>query len=347
VKTAGVRRVINLSSVSALGRAAETAGSLDETTSADPASLYSITKFAGERVVARLGDLWSMDIVSVRLTSVFGPFEHATGVRDTLSAPGQIMMAALRGEPALLSRPHLRDWLYAPDMADAVARLIAAPKLAHQLYGISSGMRWSTLKWGEALARRRPGFTCRLTQARSRPSHCTHPSTGRRCRRSGCTTNSAGRDAVFATHVGGTWLWARAVIPAMQRQGGGSIVTFASQLALAGGRGNSAYIAAKGAILSLTRTMALDFASDGIRVNAIAPGAVETPLLARGFGRRPDPEAARLQSRARHAMQRFGRPEEIAKAALYLASDDATFTTGSTLVVSTSPCSVNGVTEMM
>ena len=140
-------------------------------------------------------------------------------------------------------------------------------------------------------------------------------------------------DAVFRANVGGTWLFARAVIPHMQRQGGGSIITFGSQLALAGGRGNSAYIAAKGAILSLTRTMALDFAADRIRVNAIAPGAIETPMLARSFARHADPESVRETSRNRHAMKRLGLPDEVAKAALYLASDDSSFTTGTTLVV--------------
>src|SRR5580700_8347672 len=93
------------------------------------------------------------------------------------------------------------------------------------------------------------------------------------------TTDPSDWDAVFRTHVGGTWLWARAAVPQMQRKGKGSIVTVASQLAIAGGKGNSAYIAAKGAIVSLTRTMAVDFAADGIRVNAIAPGAIETPML--------------------------------------------------------------------
>lgn len=140
-------------------------------------------------------------------------------------------------------------------------------------------------------------------------------------------------DAVFKTNVGGTWLWAKAVIPVMQARGGGAIVTFASQLAIAGGRGNSAYIAAKGAILSLTRTMALDFAPHRIRVNAIAPGAIETPMLARSFARHPEPDKVRDASRRRHALERFGRPEEIAEAALYLASDAAAFTTGTTLVV--------------
>lgn len=147
------------------------------------------------------------------------------------------------------------------------------------------------------------------------------------------TTAPSDWDAVFRAHVGGTWLFARAAIPLMRRGGGGSIVTVASQLALAGGRNNSAYIAAKGAILSLTRTMALDFAPDRIRVNAVLPGAIETPMLARSFGRAADPAAAREASRSRHPAGRLGRPEEVAEAALYLASDASSFTTGVSLPV--------------
>jgi 2-keto-3-deoxy-L-fuconate dehydrogenase len=147
------------------------------------------------------------------------------------------------------------------------------------------------------------------------------------------TTDPADWDAVFRTHVGGTWLWSRAAVPQMQRQGNGSIVTLASQLAIAGGKANSAYIAAKGAIISLTKTMAVDFATDGIRVNAIAPGAIETPMLRRSFARHADSDAVRETSRNRHAMKRFGKAEEVAQAALYLASDDASFTTGTVMAV--------------
>ena len=147
------------------------------------------------------------------------------------------------------------------------------------------------------------------------------------------TTDPADWEAVFRTHVGGTWLWARAAIPQMQRQDKGSIITIASQLAIAGGKGNSAYIAAKGAIISLTRTMAVDFAADGIRVNAIAPGAIETPMLKRSFARNADAAAVRDASRARHAMKRFGKAEEVAETALYLASDASSFTTGVVLPV--------------
>jgi NAD(P)-dependent dehydrogenase (short-subunit alcohol dehydrogenase family) len=147
------------------------------------------------------------------------------------------------------------------------------------------------------------------------------------------TTDPADWDAVFRTNVGGTWPWSRAAIPAMQRQGKGSIITLASQLAIAGGRGNSAYIAAKGAIVSLTRTMAVDFATDGIRVNAIAPGAIDTPLLRRSFARHADPDPIREASRNRHAMKRFGEAEEVAETALHLASDASSFTTGTVMVV--------------
>ncbi|MBY0610885.1 MAG: SDR family oxidoreductase [Beijerinckiaceae bacterium] len=145
------------------------------------------------------------------------------------------------------------------------------------------------------------------------------------------TTAPEDWDAVITTNLGGTWLWSRAVIPAMQAQKRGSIVTVASQLAIAGGANNSAYIAAKGAVLSLTRTMALDFARDGIRINALVPGAIDTPMLARGFARNADPEAAKAASLARHALRRFGRVEELAEAALFLASAASSFSTGTAL----------------
>ncbi|UPJ61255.1 SDR family oxidoreductase [Bradyrhizobium sp. 192] len=147
------------------------------------------------------------------------------------------------------------------------------------------------------------------------------------------TTSVDDWDAVFRTNVGGTWLWARAAVPQMQQQERGSIITLASQLAIAGGKGNSAYIAAKGAIVSLTRTMAVDFATDGIRVNAIAPGAIDTPMLRRSFARHANSDEVREASRNRHAMKRFGVAEEIAQTALHLASDASSFTTGTVMVV--------------
>ncbi|MBJ3776181.1 SDR family oxidoreductase [Acuticoccus mangrovi] len=139
-------------------------------------------------------------------------------------------------------------------------------------------------------------------------------------------------EAVMRTNVTGTFLWARAAVKAMGRSGGGSIIMIASQLALAGGRSNAAYIASKGAVVSLAKTMALDHAADHIRVNTLVPGAIETPLLARSFARTGDAERARERSTARHPMGRLGRPDEIARAALFLASDASSFTTGSCLM---------------
>lgn len=138
-------------------------------------------------------------------------------------------------------------------------------------------------------------------------------------------------DRVMRVNLTGTYLWMRAVLPGMRR--GGAIVTVASQLAISGGRGNAAYIASKGAVISLTRSVAVDVAARGIRVNCLAPGAIDTPLLTRGFARHTDPAAARTASEARHAMGRIGAVQEVAEAALYLASDAAGFTTGVVLPV--------------
>ncbi len=156
---------------------------------------------------------------------------------------------------------------------------------------------------------------------------------GRSCGGTVTSTDPSDWAEVFRVNVEGTWLWARAVIPAMQRARRGAIVTVASQLAVAGGRENSAYVASKGAIIALTRAMALDFVADGIRVNAVAPGATDTPLLARAFARSRDPQAASERSRSRHPMQRFATPDEVAAAIAFLASDAASFVTGAVLPV--------------
>jgi len=140
-------------------------------------------------------------------------------------------------------------------------------------------------------------------------------------------------EAVLRTNLTGSFLWSRAAIPLMRATGGGAIILVGSQLAFAGGRGNAAYLAAKGAIPSLARSMALDHAADGIRVNVVVPGAIDTPLLQHGFLRSGDATAARARSVARHPLGRLGRAEEVARAALFLASDDASFTTGSCLMV--------------
>ena len=140
----------------------------------DPQSLYAISKFASERVAARLADLWQTDVVSVRLSAVFGPFERAGGVRDTPSPQAQIVGCMLRGKPALLDDPGPRDWIYAMDVAEAVASLLDAQKPRHTLYNVSTGMSFTALAWGERLAALRPGLVCRLAGRGEAPTVTVH-----------------------------------------------------------------------------------------------------------------------------------------------------------------------------
>jgi 2-keto-3-deoxy-L-fuconate dehydrogenase len=138
---------------------------------------------------------------------------------------------------------------------------------------------------------------------------------------------------IIGTNLTGCFLVARAAIPAMQAAGGGSIVLTASQLAFVAAERFAAYAASKGGVLNLTRALALDHARDKIRVNALCPGAVETPLLLRQFEGQDGPQGSLADLAALHPLGRLGQPEEIAAAALFLASDEASFVTGSALVV--------------
>jgi UDP-glucose 4-epimerase len=178
-RDADVRRVINLSSAAAYGRAAMGVARVDEDTPPQPTGLYGITKFTSEMIGGRLADLWSMDVVNLRLSGVFGPWERATGVRDTTSPQFQITEAARRGTPALLARPGVRDWVYAPDVARAVHAVSRADALQHRLYNVSSPLSWPVLAWGERLAALHPGFECRLARDGETPTIDLHAPTDR------------------------------------------------------------------------------------------------------------------------------------------------------------------------
>lgn len=140
-------------------------------------------------------------------------------------------------------------------------------------------------------------------------------------------------DRTFAINVKGTFLWVHHAIKPMIAARSGAIVTLGSQLAQSSLGTNVAYIASKGAIVSFTKTVAVDHAAQGIRINALMPGVIDTPMPARSLKRQADPEAARAFWKVRHPMGRIGQPEEVAKAALFLASSDSSFTTGSLLFV--------------
>ena len=139
-------------------------------------------------------------------------------------------------------------------------------------------------------------------------------------------TDEAVWDRVLAVNVKGVYLACKYGIPAMLKTGGGSIVNIASFVALVGcSVPQDAYTASKGAVISLTRSLAVQFAPRGVRTNAICPGPIETPLLTSWLLTDPEAKALRL---ARNPTGRFGRPEDIVNLALYLASDESTWTNG-------------------
>ncbi len=170
-RDAGVRRIINLSSAAAYGNAAFGDHSLnEETTAADPVSLYALTKFSSERVARRLGDLWSMDIRSVRLSGIYGRWEQITRVRDTPSPHFQIIQHAFAGKPALFARRDQRDWVYAPNIATMIVTVLDAAKLDFSLYNLSSGIVESAFDWGCKFAEHMQSFECRLVTGGETPT---------------------------------------------------------------------------------------------------------------------------------------------------------------------------------
>ena len=142
-------------------------------------------------------------------------------------------------------------------------------------------------------------------------------------------TAEADYDRLMAVNVKGVWLCMRAELQQMLKQGGGSIVNMASACSLRVSAGSAFYVASKFAVAGLTRTAAVEYANDGIRINAVCPGNIETPLLTSSV---TDP-ATLAKLRGYHAMDRFGTPQEAAEAVLWLASDRASFCTGTLLSV--------------
>jgi NAD(P)-dependent dehydrogenase (short-subunit alcohol dehydrogenase family) len=147
------------------------------------------------------------------------------------------------------------------------------------------------------------------------------------------TLDNAAWDRVWQINVMGTVHWVKAALPAMIANGRGSIITVASQLAFNSGGNNCAYIATKGAIVAFTKTTAVDFAKDGIRVNTVAPGVIDTAMSRASAASAPDPEAMRKWRLARHPVGRIGTAVEVARTIAFLASDEAAFTTGTVAFV--------------
>ena len=135
-------------------------------------------------------------------------------------------------------------------------------------------------------------------------------------------------DRVIAIDLTSVYLGMKYVIPEMIKQGGGVILSTASVAGLVGFQGSGAYAAAKAGVINLTRLAALEYADKNIRVNCICPGVIETPMVERVLGGRPRERVVRSEP-----IGRLGRPEDIANAALFLASDESSFATGAPFII--------------
>ena len=140
-------------------------------------------------------------------------------------------------------------------------------------------------------------------------------------------------DRLMAVNVKGIFLMSRIAVPLMARAGGGAIINTASGWGLSAGPRAAAYCASKGAVVQLTKAMAIDHGEANIRVNCICPGDTDTPMLLEEARQLGAPADRFLSEAAWRPLRRLGRPEEIAEAALYLASDASSFVTGTALVV--------------
>ena len=140
-------------------------------------------------------------------------------------------------------------------------------------------------------------------------------------------------DRVIEVNLKSVFLGCKAVVPVMKKQGYGNIVNNASEIGIVGAKNLLAYGAAKGGVVQMTKGLALDRASTGIRVNAICPGITATPLALKGIADHPNPEERRNYLEAGVPLHRMAEPIEQARAVLFLASDDSSFMTGASLIV--------------
>ena len=140
-------------------------------------------------------------------------------------------------------------------------------------------------------------------------------------------------DRVLAVNLKGPFFGCKHAIRAMRGSGGGAIVNISSVLAVAGDPMLAAYGAAKGGVLALTKSAAVKYGRDGIRCNTVLPGDMQTEMVEAYFAAADDPAALRAQAEGEYPLGRIGQPREVARAVLFLASDDASFVTGEALVV--------------
>ena len=139
-------------------------------------------------------------------------------------------------------------------------------------------------------------------------------------------------DRLMGVNLKGVFLCSKAAVIEMRQTGGGVIVNIASELGLVGGSEIAAYCASKGGVIQLTKAMAIDHAADNIRINCVCPGPINTPLLDRIIASSAEPEKEKRTTEEKTLMKRFGEPAEIANVILFLASDESSYMTGSSVV---------------
>ncbi|QGZ30973.1 NAD-dependent epimerase/dehydratase family protein [Stutzerimonas stutzeri] len=166
----GVERVLHVSSGSVYGRSGRLPTALHEDdTPLLPEGLYGMSKRAAEEAAMRLASLRGLPLVVGRLGTCFGPWEADSGVRDTLSAPLQVLARARHGETAILPRAGRRDWLYVRDAVAAMASLLDQPHWGYPRYNLAAGFEWSVADWCACIAPRYPGFEWRLAAPGEQP----------------------------------------------------------------------------------------------------------------------------------------------------------------------------------
>ena len=147
------------------------------------------------------------------------------------------------------------------------------------------------------------------------------------------TTEPADLERLWQVNVRGAYFLSRAILPAMVARRAGSIINLASVAGVMGMEARFAYTVTKHAVVGMTRAMAMDHGQTGVRINCICPGRTQTPFVEARLKEYPDPQEYLKQMVAPHALKRLAQPSEIAAAAVFLASDEAAFVTGSALVV--------------
>lgn len=172
-RTHGVKRVVYASSGAVYGESLYRLTRLYEESPVLPLTLYAITKFAAERICARMKELWQTDVVCARLGTVIGPWERDTGVRDSYGTHTQLAALAVAGKTAVLTQREVRrDWVYSRDVAAGLIALLDARAPRHPVYNLSSGMEWegAICGWCEALKKAYPDFHYRTAVDGEQPN---------------------------------------------------------------------------------------------------------------------------------------------------------------------------------